>query len=142
MTRTHGKVSNQLKSKHQSTPVSSALGADCSPEIAEEVFRILEGRWKLEILYHLFGGKNQKVQVLRFSELERAIPAISQKMLIQQLRELEHDGIVVRTIYPEVPPKVEYKLTSIGEALRPALRALVAWATLWKQSSGSDSVGP
>jgi DNA-binding HxlR family transcriptional regulator len=68
--------------------------------------------------------------VMRFSELEHAIPAVSQKMLIQQLRELERDGIVQRTIYPQVPPRVEYQLTSVGRALRPALRALVAWAAL------------
>ena len=69
---------------------------------------------------------------MRFSELERAIPGVSQKMLIQQLRELERDGIVQRTIHPQVPPKVEYKLTTFGKALRPALRALLAWATLRK----------
>jgi DNA-binding HxlR family transcriptional regulator len=64
----------------------------------------------------------------RFSELERAIPAVSQKMLIQQLRELERDGIVTRTIYPQVPPKVEYQLTEWGRALCPALDALLEWA--------------
>ena len=69
-----------------------------------------------------------------FSELERAIPAISQKMLIQQLRELERDGIVLRTIYPQIPPRVEYQLTKVGIALRPALRALLAWAALRKKA--------
>ena len=93
------------------------------------MFRILQGRWKLAILFHLYGGAggvNKKCRVMRFSELERAVPAISQKMLIQQLRELERDGIVLRTIYPQIPPKVEYQLTKIGIALRPALRALLA----------------
>ena len=71
---------------------------------------------------------------MRFSQLERAIPAISQKMLIQQLRELERDGIVLRTIYPQIPPKVEYELTKVGMALRPALRSLLAWATLRKEA--------
>ncbi len=84
---------------------------------------MLEGRWKLEILFHLFGG-----QVRRFSELERAIPAVSQKMLIQQLRQLEQDGIVARRVYPEVPPRVEYRLTDWGQALCPALDALLQWA--------------
>jgi len=84
---------------------------------------MLEGRWKLVILFHLF------VQpVMRFSELERAIPAVSQKMLIQQLRDLEKDGIVRRTVHPQVPPKVEYALTSFGQALCPALDALLKWA--------------
>ena len=98
------------------------------------MFRILEGRWKMAILFHLFGGNDQKCRSMRFSELERAIPAISQKMLIQQLRELERDGIVLRTIYPQIPPRVEYQLTKVGIALRPALRALLAWAALRKEA--------
>jgi DNA-binding HxlR family transcriptional regulator len=89
----------------------------------ENILRILEGRWKLVILFHLFGGK-----VLRFSDLERAIPAISQKMLIQQLRQLEADGIVRRIVHHQVPPKVEYCLTDWGQALCPALDALLKWA--------------
>lgn len=89
----------------------------------EEAFRMLEGRWKMVIIFHLFDrGK------LRFSELERAIPGVSQKMLIQQLRDLERDGIVTRTIHPQVPPKVEYELTSWGQAMCPALDALLEWA--------------
>lgn len=89
----------------------------------ENVLRILEGRWKLVILFHLFGGK-----ILRFSELEREIPAISQKMLIQQLRQMEKDGVVRRIVHPQVPPKVEYCLTAWGQALCPALDALLVWA--------------
>ena len=65
---------------------------------------------------------------LRFSELEKAIPGVSQKMLIQQLRELERDGIVRRTVYPQVPPKVEYDLTKWGQAMCPALDSLLEWA--------------
>ncbi len=72
--------------------------------------------------------------MLRFSELERAIPAVSQKMLIQQLRELEGDGIVQRTVHAQVPPKVEYALTSLGRELCPALDALLEWAALRKRS--------
>ena len=103
------------------------------------MFRILQGRWKLAILFHLFGAVDKKCRVMRFSELERAIPAISQKMLIQQLRELERDGIVLRTIYPQIPPRVEYQLTKVGIALRPALRALLAWAALRKQAMAPSS---
>jgi DNA-binding HxlR family transcriptional regulator len=66
--------------------------------------------------------------MLRFSELERAIPAISQKMLIQQLRQMEQDGIVQRVVHHQVPPKVEYGLTVWGQALCPALDALLQWA--------------
>jgi DNA-binding HxlR family transcriptional regulator len=89
----------------------------------EEVLRILEGRWKLVILFHLFDGN-----VLRFSELERAIPSISQKMLIQQLRQLERDGVVLRIVHHQVPPKVEYGLTDWGQALCPALDEMLKWA--------------
>jgi DNA-binding HxlR family transcriptional regulator len=91
----------------------------------EEAFRMLEGRWKMVIIFHLFARGT-----LRFSELEKAIPRVSQKMLIQQLRELERDGIVTRTIHAQVPPKVEYALTRWGEAMCPALDALLEWAAL------------
>lgn len=68
--------------------------------------------------------------VLRFSELERALPDVSQKMLTQQLRALERDGIVERKVYPQVPPKVEYSLTEWGQAMCPALDALLEWGAL------------
>jgi DNA-binding HxlR family transcriptional regulator len=98
------------------TPTTAAIGV-------EEVLQLLEGRWKLIILFHLFDGKVQ-----RFSALEKLIPGISQKMLAQQLRQLEADGIVARKLYPQVPPKVEYRLTEWGQALCPALDALLKWA--------------
>src|SRR5712675_61019 len=117
MTRTHVEVRSLLKGKASGhTPVSAAEGV-------ERAFRMIEGRWKLLILFHLFGGK-----MLRFSALERAIPAISQKMLIQQLRQLERDGIVRRIVHHQVPPKVEYGLTEWGQELCPALDALLTWA--------------
>ena len=109
--------------------------ADVTPEMAatgiEDVFRMLEGRWKMVIIFHLFDRG-----VLRFSELERAIPGVSQKMLIQQLRDLERDGVVSRTVYPQVPPKVEYDLTAWGKAMCPALDALLEWAALRPKLSG------
>ena len=108
---------------------------DCSPEAAAEAFELLEGRWKLMIIHQLFGPEGSTTPVKRFSDLERAIPAVSQKMLIQQLRCLERDGIVQRTIHPQVPPKVEYQLTRLGQALRPTLRALLDWANLRKQQA-------
>ena len=90
--------------------------ADVTPDMAaagiETALRMLEGRWKMVIIFHLFDRST-----LRFSELERTIPGVSQKMLIQQLRELERDGIVTRKIYPQVPPKVEYSLTKWGKAM-------------------------
>lgn len=103
--------------------------SDVTPEMAatgvEGVFRKLEGRWKMIILFHLFDRGT-----LRFSELEKAIPGVTQKMLIQQLRQLELDGIVARTVYPQVPPKVEYSLTDWGQALCPALDMLLEWGAL------------
>jgi len=116
MTRTHEKVRYTTLGKVPNTPTSAAEGV-------EQTLKILEGRWKLVILFHLFGGR-----ILRFSELERAIPAISQKMLIQQLRQMEKDGIVRRIVHQQVPPKVEYGLTDWGQALCPALDALLKWA--------------
>jgi DNA-binding HxlR family transcriptional regulator len=89
----------------------------------EEALKILEGRWKTLIIFHLFSAP-----VMRFSALKRAIPGVSQKMLIQQLRDLEGHGVLTRKVYPEVPPKVEYALSPDGLALRPALVALQAWA--------------
>ena len=100
---------------------------DVTPDMAargiETAFRMLEGRWKMVIIFHLFDKGT-----LRFSELERAIPGVSQKMLIQQIRDLERDGIVERQVYPQVPPKVEYRLTTWGKAMCPALDALLEWA--------------
>ena len=125
MTRTHEKVRYTPKGERY-TALTAAQGV-------EDALRVLEGRWKLIILFHLFGGK-----VLRFSDLERAIPAISQKMLIQQLRQMEADGVVRRTIYQQVPPKVEYRLTKWGQALCPALDAFLKWADLRGQMAEVD----
>ena len=102
-------------SKRAHTPASAAAGI-------EQAIQRLDGRWKLVILFHLFGGKT-----LRFSDLERAIRGISQKMLTQQLRQLEGDGIVTRIVHAEVTPKVEYHLTEWGQSLCPALDTLLTW---------------
>ena len=126
MTRTYETVRYLPKgNQNRLTPTSAARGV-------EDALKILEGRWKLVILFHLFGGK-----VLRFSDLQRAIPAISQKMLIQQLRQMEADGIVRRIVHHQVPPKVEYCLTKWGQALCPALDALLKWAALREKLSDS-----
>ena len=110
--------------------------SDVTPDMAasgvEEALRMLEGRWKMVIIFHLFDRGT-----LRFSELERAIPGVSQKMLIQQLRDLERDGIVSRKVYPQVPPKVEYELTSWGQAMCPALDGLLEWAAQRPDSASS-----
>ena len=116
MTSTDKKVGYLPESvRPEYTPLSAAEGV-------EAALRVLEGRWKILILFHLFGER-----LMRFSDLERAIPAVSQKMLIQQLRKLEADGLVRRIVHPEVPPRVEYCLTDWGEKLCPALDALLLW---------------
>lgn len=89
--------------------------------------RVLEGKWKIVIINELMAAKGRP---LRFSELERLIPDVTQKMLIQQLKGLQQDDIVQRTVYPEVPPRVEYALTVLGHALAPAMTALIDWAEL------------
>ena len=99
----------------------------------DAAFRMLEGRWKMTIIFQLFDKG-----VLRFSDLERAIPGVSQKMLIQQLRDLEKDGIVRRVVYPQVPPKVEYSLTDWGQAMCPALDALLEWAAMRPAPQGAS----
>ncbi|MGA4851008.1 winged helix-turn-helix transcriptional regulator [Streptomyces sp. G5(2025)] len=83
---------------------------------------VVGGKWKPMILWALYAGRT-----LRFGELRRHIPGVSEKMLIQQLRELEADGIVHREVYREVPPKVEYSLTELGESLNAALLPLGLW---------------
>ena len=125
MTRTHGKVGDPPESKPLPHARSERAGATpvSAAEQVVDILKMLEGRWKLAILFQLFGGK-----VRRFSELERAIPAVSQKMLIQQLRQMEADGMVYRVIHPEVPPRVEYGLTPWGQALCPTLDSLLKWA--------------
>src|SRR4051794_3995683 len=107
MTRTHKKVRYSSKSKYS----QDSAGAQAAARDTEAAMRMIEGRWKLIILYHLFMRP-----VMRFSELEKSISGISQKMLIQQLRQLEVDGLVRRTVYPQVPPKVEYALTAFGQS--------------------------
>lgn len=83
--------------------------------------RVIGGKWKLFIVYHLMDG------TCRFGELRRRIPGITQQMLTAQLRELEADGIIQRKVYAEVPPKVEYSLTSVGQGLRTVTRHLAEW---------------
>jgi DNA-binding HxlR family transcriptional regulator len=87
----------------------------------ETTLEIIGGRWKVLILRELFSGTK------RFSELQRLLVGITQKMLTQQLRELEQDGLVHRQVYPVVPPKVEYSLTDLGQTLQPVLQAMHEW---------------
>ena len=101
-------------------PVELALGA-------------VQGKWKVLILWHL------REETLRYSELRRRLPKITHKMLSQQLRELEADGLVNRTVYPVVPPKTEYALTEEGRTLRPMLTAMQQWGLRYKRIESTPS---
>jgi len=92
---------------------------NCEKELT---LAVIGGKWKLIILWHL-GLEGTK----RFSELKRLIPSITQKMLTNQLRELEDDGLVRRKVYAEVPPRVEYSMTEYGEGLMPILKLMYEW---------------
>ena len=95
---------------------------DCSPGCpVEATLELIGGKWKGLVLYHLLQG------TMRFSELRRKVPGVTQRMLTRQLRELESAGLILRTVYAEVPPRVEYVLTVEGESLRPVILALREW---------------
>src|SRR5258706_16357044 len=117
VTSTHPEVSNAPESVHP--PWTRETAADG----IEAALAIVAGRWKLRILFQLFGGRAQRV-----SELERALSRIPQKVLNQQLRQLEQDGMVRRGAFAESPPRVEYSLTAWGQSLCPALHAPLQWS--------------
>lgn len=87
----------------------------------EATLEIIGGKWKGVILYHLMDG------TYRFGELKKTMPGVTQRMLTKQLRELEADGIINRKVYAEVPPKVEYSLTDVGESLRDVMMGMRDW---------------
>ena len=91
------------------------------PLRAERALKVISGRWKAIALYHLFSGPK------RLSELNRLMPDVSQKVLIQQLRETQEHGLVHREIFRQVPPRVDYSATALGLSLQPVLLALCAW---------------
>jgi len=88
---------------------------------AERALKVISGRWKAIILFHVLGGPK------RLSELGRLVPDVSQKVLIQQLREMEEHGLVHREVYKQVPPRVDYSATPLGLSLEPVLHALCDW---------------
>ena len=102
----------------------------------EATIDVIGGKWKPLILWWLHQ------QTYRFAELRRLIPGITEKMLSQQLRELEADGIVDRVVYPTAPPKVEYSLTDYGRSLERALHEICAWGRLHMQRIGAVESQP
>jgi DNA-binding HxlR family transcriptional regulator len=89
----------------------------------EMTMDLIDGKWKVLIMWQL------SEQVGRFNELRRQFPQMTQKMLTQQLRDLENNGLIIRTVYPQVPPKVEYTLTEFGRSLIPLLRQMDDWGS-------------
>ncbi|WP_344427264.1 helix-turn-helix domain-containing protein [Amycolatopsis minnesotensis] len=110
----------------------------CDVEVA---LAVLGGKWKLLIVRYLDTGPH------RFGELKRAMPGITQRMLTRQLRELEDDGLVLRTAYAEAPPRTEYRLTSAGESLKSLLHDFSEWGSWYRGhlrelASGEAAPGP
>lgn len=94
---------------------------------------LIGGKYKAFIMWHLMD------RTIRFSELRRLVPDATPKMLTQQLRELEGDGLLIRTVYPVVPPKVEYSLTDMGNSLRPILEAMFNWGKVFLKEEGLEA---
>lgn len=101
----------------------------------EATISLIGGKYKAIILWHLVN------HTLRYSELRRRMPQATDKMLAQQLRELERDGLIHRTVYPVVPPKTEYQLTEFGESLTPILEAMCGWGERYMEISSADCRG-
>jgi DNA-binding HxlR family transcriptional regulator len=90
-----------------------------------QALQVIGGRWKPAILCRLAAG------TMRYSELKKSIEGISERMLVAQLRELEQEGIVRRVVYAEVPPRVEYEITELGQTMQPMLAAMSAWGRMY-----------
>lgn len=92
------------------------------------IVQMVGSKWKLLIL------RNLLVRPWRFNELRKSLEGISQKVLTDSLRSMEKDGIITRTVYPEVPPRVEYSLSELGESMRPIIKAMEQWGIAYKES--------
>lgn len=93
--------------------------------------QLIGNKWKLLII------RNLLARPWRFNELQRSLEGISQKVLTDNLRAMEADGLITRTVYPEVPPRVEYALSELGESIRPILNAMQAWGENYKETYGN-----
>jgi len=100
----------------------------------EATLDVVGGKWKGVIVYHLLGGTK------RFNELPRLMPDVTQRVLTLHLRELEQDGIIQREVFAEIPPRVEYRLTPLGETLLPVLRIIEAWGEEYQRVTKTESI--
>ena len=99
------------------------INASCGTAVT---LALISGRWKPTILWQLLEGR------LRYGDIKKRIPGISERMLAMQLKSLEADGLVIRTVYPEVPPRVEYELSPLGLTMEPMLRSIDEWGDAYK----------
>jgi len=127
-------MKNAVKNKHLDP---AAVCGHKDPAAVRELLTKIGDKWSIFLilsLAKLLGGR------ARFSELERAIPGISQRMLTLTLRNLERDGLITREVFPEVPPRVEYEITSLGRSLLRPMQGLVDWvATNWERVTKARS---
>lgn len=114
------KKENSTNSENQ-----KIINATCGTAVT---LALISGRWKPNILWQLLGGR------MRYGDIRRQLPNISERMLALQLKGLEQDGLVSRTVYPEVPPRVEYELTPLGRSMKPVLKSIDEWGDGYKSS--------
>ena len=121
----NGSITENIGEKSKTRSVRRRAGrTGCS---VEATLSVIGGVWKPVLLFHLLGGR------LRFNALCRLTPNATQRMITLQLRELEADGIVARTVYPEVPPRVEYALSPLGESMRPIIKSMESWGLAYQR---------
>ena len=108
---------------------SPALSAACPACPVETTLTLISDKWKVLILRDLMPGTK------RFGELKKSIGTVTQKVLTAQLRQMEASGLLIRTVYAEVPPRVEYTLTDLGRSLRPVLDAMEAWGQAYQENA-------
>ncbi len=108
---------------------SPALSAACPACPVETTLTLISDKWKVLILRDLMPGTK------RFGELKKSIGTVTQKVLTAQLRQMEASGLLIRTVYAEVPPRVEYTLTDLGRSLRPVLDAMEAWGKAYQENA-------
>lgn len=111
---------------------NTAAGPSISARAVERTLEVIGGKWTVQILRDLFEGTR------RFGQLQQSLGGVSPKMLIARLRELEERGLVTRTLYPEIPPRVEYSLTDDGRTLRPIVDAMADWGRTHGEHVGFD----
>jgi DNA-binding HxlR family transcriptional regulator len=113
------------------------LDYDCAAGCpVEATLDLIDGKWKGVILYHLQDGP------VRFNALRRGLPGITQRMLTKQLRELEQGGLILRQVYAEVPPRVEYRLSPLGETMQPVIETLKTWGETYLKGRKRGETGP